>query len=196
MHLFSSGILVVCACTAWAADVKPGKPVEVDIGSFANQGDGWTFYGGWEFKGATGTLVRSGDAGHAGPGAARLNGDFSAGGFYVGMKVAKLELPITDFSYWVKPEGIEKTMGVRLTDEGGQTFQYTVRLAKGDDWQRVTIQPGTTTAQGHFGGSNNGVWQGKLSGAMITFSKHDCRKEAIGSCLIDDITVTVTKPKP
>lgn len=169
--------------SAWTAERR------VDLGSFANRLDGWEYYGGFEFPGATGSLTRTGEAGHGGAGAARLSGDFSAGGYYVGMRIAKLNLAAAGFACWVRPEGIAKTLSVRLTDEGGQTFQYLVRLAAGNDWQRITVIPGTTPAQGHFGGANDGAWKGRLSGAMIMLSKRDCSNGSSGACLIDDIAV-------
>jgi hypothetical protein len=172
-------------CAAWTAERR------VDIGSFGNRLDGWEYYGGFEFPGATGTLARTGESGHATAGAARLSGDFSAGGFYVGMRITKLNLAATGFSCWIKPDGIAKTIGLRLTDEGGQTFQYLIRLATGSDWQRITVLPGTTPAQGHFGGANDGTWKGRLGGAMLMLSKHDCSNGSSGACLVDDITVGV-----
>ncbi len=178
-------LITTLAVTAWTAERR------VDLGSFANRLDDWEYYGGFEFPGATGTLTRTGEAGHAEAGAARLSGDFAAGGVYVAMRIAKLNLAATGFSCWIKPEGIAKTIGVRLTDEGGQTFQYRVRLATGTGWQRITVVPGTTPAQGHFGGASDGTWKGHLSGGMIMLSKHDCSNGTSGSCLIDDVTVSV-----
>jgi len=171
-------------------DAPPAKPAVVDMGRFAKHLSGWAFIAGTEYPGATGTLTWNETAGHAEPGAASLQGDFSAGGRYVGMRIRKVDLQATEFACWVKPDGLAKSIMVRLTDANDQTFQYRLPLALGNDWQRLAVVPGTTVAESFYSGPKDGTWKGPLAAIVVGLSKEDLIQGTSASCLIDDATVT------
>src|SRR5262245_56748826 len=53
------------------------------IGDYENTAEGWTFYPGSEFPGATGSFALDTTDNHSGTSSGKLSGNFSAGGAYV-----------------------------------------------------------------------------------------------------------------
>ena len=92
----------------------------VVISDFATDLQKWEYNGGWEFKGAKGSLTHEPVGGRTG-GAARLTGDFSKGGSYVAMK-RDLRLDAREIRFQVKAPD-SRAVHVRLTDAAKQTFQ-------------------------------------------------------------------------
>ena len=187
-------LLIFLADVVWGGDALPGKPATVDLGGFAKQLDSWSFTVGAEYPGATGTLTWLGTVGHTAPGVASLRGDFSAGGRYVGMRIRKVDRLATEFACWVKPDGLAKSIMVRLTDAGDQTFQYQLPLAPGTDWQRIAVAPGTTVPESNFSGPNDGKWQGHIAAIVIGLSKESLIQGSAVACLIDDVVIVIPGP--
>jgi hypothetical protein len=187
-------LLILLSGTVWGGDAPARSPGTVDLGAFAKQLDNWAFVGGTEYPGATGTLRWVGEIGHGAPGSASLHGDFSAGGRYVGMRFRKVERLATEFSCWVKPDGLTKSIMVRLTDAGAQTFQYQLPLAPGTDWQRIAVTPGTTLPESSFSGRGDGKWQGHIAAIVIGLSKESIIQGSAATCLVDDVAITVPGP--
>jgi hypothetical protein len=165
---------------------------EEGIGDFAAGLDGWTYNGGWEFKGAQGRANRIPDQGHTAPGSMRLSAEFGAGGSYVALTRRVDPTPLGELKFWVKPEGLTG-LDIRLTDSGEQTFQYEVRLEGGDEWQEITISPRTDSPKSHWGGLNDGQWGGEVGAVWIMLSRRFCQSGASGACLIDDIRLVPGK---
>ncbi|MCX6959670.1 MAG: hypothetical protein NTW91_05200 [Verrucomicrobia bacterium] len=163
-----------------------------EIGVFTDALDGWTYNGGWEFKGANGRASRIPDQGHNAPGAVRLSAEFAAGSSYVALTRRVDPMPLGELKFWVKPEGITG-LDIRLTDSGEQTFQYEVRLEGGDEWQEITISPLTDSPKSHWGGLNDGKWGGEARVVWIMLSRRFCKDGAAGACLIDDIRLVPGK---
>lgn len=187
-------LLILLAGVVWGGDALPGEPATVGLGGFDKQLDNWSFTGGAEYPGATGTLTWQGTVGHAAPGAASLGGDFSAGGRYVGMRLRKVNRLATEFAFWVKPDGLAKSIMVRLTDAGDQTFHYQLPLANGTDWQRIAVAPGITIPQSTFSGSKDGKWQGHIAAIVIGLTKESITQGGVVACLIDDVVITIPAP--
>lgn len=183
--------LLPLALAACAVSADP--PRVIPVGAFDNDTDGWSFNGGWEFKGAGGGLTRV-DGGRSG-GAGRLAGDFAKGGAYVAMTRGIGSRP-REFRCWVKPENLD-ALDLRLTDGTGQTFQYTLPL-QGTDWQQISLEPGTTPAKGHWGGANTGTWTGAAKDVWLMLSKNHCTAGKAASLLVDDAEVVAdawTRPR-
>ena len=193
-HLLVWLPLFLLTGVVWGGDALPPKAGMVDLGAFAKQPDNWSFVGGAEYPGATGSLTWLGTAGHDAPGAASLRGDFSVGGRYVGMRLRKVNRVATEFACWVKPDGLAKSIMVRLTDAGDQTFQYEMQLASGTDWQRIAVAPGTTVPESSFSGRGDGKWQGHIATIVIGLSKTAITQGNVVSCLIDDVAITTPEP--
>jgi hypothetical protein len=163
-----------------------------EIGIFTDGLDGWTYNGGWEFKGAKGRASRMPDQGHNAPGSVRLSAEFGAGSSYVALTRRVDPIPLGELKFWIKPEGITG-LDIRLTDSGEQTFQYEVRLEGGDEWQEITISPRTDSSKSHWGGLNDGQWGGEARAVWIMLSRRFCQGGAAGACLIDDIRLVPGK---
>ena len=163
-----------------------------EVGVFTDGLDGWTYNGGWEFKGAKGRASRIPDQGHKAPGAVRLSAEFGAGSSYVALTRRVDPIPLGELKFWVKPEGVTG-LDIRLTDSGEQTFQYEVRLEGGDEWQEITISPRTDSPKSHWGGLNDGKWGGEARAVWIMLSRRFCQGGAAGACLIDDIRLVPGK---
>ena len=168
------------AVTAPAAASVPTKRVE--LGDFASDLDGWTYYGGWEFKGAGGKLEHDKTVGRQAHGSARLTGDFSKGGSYVAMKRA-CNAAALSMSFWIKAEGLSH-FSVRLTDATGQTFQRKVDLTASGQWQRVELTD-LSKADGYFGGAKDGVWHGPLKAIWIMLTVQ--KNRGGGTLWVDDV---------
>jgi len=181
-------LFLVFICIA-SANTQP----EEEIGVFTNGLDGWTYNGGWEFKGAKGRSIRVPDTGHKSNGALRLSAEFQAGGSYVAVTRPISPTPLGELKFWIKPEGIH-AIDVRLTDTNEQTFQYQVRLKDGDEWQELTVSPKIDSAKSHWGGNNNGVWGGEAKAVWIMLSRNYCQNNTAGAFLIDDIYLVQPKP--
>jgi hypothetical protein len=123
-----------------------------------------------------------------------LRGDFSAGGRYVGMRIRKVDRQSTEFACWVKSDGLAKSIMVRLTDAGDQTFQYQLPLANGTDWQRITVAPGTTIPESSFSGRKDGKWQGHIAAIFIGLSKDAIIQGSVATCLVDDVVIATPRP--
>ncbi|CAN5688686.1 hypothetical protein BH09VER1_BH09VER1_03830 [soil metagenome] len=116
-------------------------------------GKKWTFYPGYEFPGAKGSLrlekVDDKDA-------LIVAYDFSGGGAYV---AAKTPLEIlegaTALRFNVKADRKHKLV-LRLVDSTKQTLQWELRYDQPDQWQQVEI-PLAGPVKAHFGGQNDGV---------------------------------------
>lgn len=126
----------------------------------------WIFSNGPEYPGATGSLTRG--VGHTGYGA-HLAFDLTAGGNYVSA-TDWLAVPVTAnvLQLWVKnPGGVR--VQIRVNDSTGQTLQYSpsrpFEASVPANWYALTVELGATSA--HWGGSNDGVVHGSITGVSI-----------------------------
>lgn len=88
-------------------------------------------------------------------------------------------------------------LSLRLTDSGGQTFQYrAVRPLEGQNptyWYPVTID--LKKPQGFWGGANNGVIQGQIRSLWILAETTE-GKAVTGTVTVDDIALLSAMPTP
>lgn len=146
--------LVLCGACAAAADPARDPGVR-PIADFAGSLDGWEYYGGYEFPGASGRLQRDANAGPKGAPCAKLTGDFAAGGSYVAMTKA-VDAPCAGVSIQLRAVGCRR-VSIRLTDSSGQIFQQEVRIKASDDWQVVAVDD-PVGAGSSWGGAKDKVW--------------------------------------
>lgn len=121
--------LLAC-CTLTAAEHR------ID---FENGSPGWSYYGGFEFPGATGSIGITRASAREGKHALRLHGDFTGGGRYV---AATCALPAGTtchaLRFWVQGTDVD-SIGLRIVDSTGQTFQFTRPLQRKAAWQEVVL---------------------------------------------------------
>jgi|GEM_PF-2169424 len=185
--------LALITLAAWPPPAPAAEPANTEaLGDFSAGLEGWRYNGGWEFKGSRGRLVHEPSEGHNEPGAARLTGEFEAGGSYVAMTRQGSFSEPAAVRFRVKPEGLSG-LDIRLGDGRQQIFQYSVPLEGGGEWQEVVIHVPDTPAKSHWGGPNDGVWSGELTQVWICLPRRFCGESKTASCLVDDVEVI---PRP
>ncbi|NLX23111.1 MAG: hypothetical protein GXY55_15780 [Phycisphaerae bacterium] len=144
--------------------------------------EGWTFYEGREFPGATGRIAWEGGDGRAAPGCLALHHDFAGGGNYV---QAGWTLPrdnqARSVRLWLrKPHRHRVTF--RCVDSQGQTFQKGVDYDF-DEWQQIEIE--LTGWQSFFGGAADGRVRFPIRQFAILIENNAEPRQ--GVLLIDDV---------
>ena len=130
-------------------------PITESFADFSTGTGGWTYYGGWEFPGASGTLTRAEAAGPNGTACARLSGNFTKGGSYVAMN-RNLKADLLDLRITARSDTC-RVLSLRLTDRTGQTFQHTLPMKPGGDWQTLVLT-NFAAAAGCWGGAADKRW--------------------------------------
>ena len=148
-------------------------PERTSLGEFSRDVDGWTYYGGVEFPGATGSLALSSTEKKSGPNSLELSGDFTKGGLYVAAKKKLSSVKMTGLHFWVKRESGEAVLGLDITDTTGQGHHKQVTLNESQDWQEVTINniADGTPAWLHSGGANDGKFHQPANGMGFSIGK-------------------------
>ncbi|HBC85597.1 MAG TPA: hypothetical protein DCZ94_01455 [Lentisphaeria bacterium] len=139
----------------------------ISLGDFEKDIDGWEYNGGWEFKGANGSLNATDSNAKTGKKCAVLKGDFTDGGSYVAM-VKKLIFDPEKVSIWVKAPN-QKALTVRITDSSGQTFQTKLDLKATDEWQEVVLEDFEKIPK-PWGGAKDGKWHPPANQLWIMLS--------------------------
>jgi len=139
----------------------------ISLGEFEKDIDGWEYNGGWEFKGANGSLNATDSNAKSGKKCAVLKGDFTDGGSYVAM-VKKLIFDPEKISIWVKAPN-QKALTVRITDSSGQTFQTKLDLKATDEWQEVVLEDFEKIPK-PWGGAKDGKWHPPANQLWIMLS--------------------------
>ncbi len=182
-----AAILILAVCTA-AVHSAEGKVAvrTLPIAEFSSSLDGWEYYGGYEFPGATGQLVREASAGPKGVPCAKLTGDFTSGGSYVAMTKV-IEAPCTGVSIRLRTVGCRR-VSIRLTDSTGQTFQQEVAIKGTEDWQVVTVEDPDGKGDS-WGGAKDKVWHPPASKISIM----NCRPRTEGGVSILQVAQVVLR---
>lgn len=139
----------------------------LEIGFDKGTNPGWGFFIGMEAPGAQGNLVMMPEkVGIPALPAARLEGAFNNGGWYVGMSrhfqkpvpFRKLRIKLASYDF--------RTIVVRLVDSTGQTHQMPVGFRSLGEWKDLSIEP-PKWSRVYWGGANDGKWHGNLKSVMI-----------------------------
>jgi hypothetical protein len=177
------------------ADTPPAaQPAPVQLDDFESGSAGWDFASGAEFPGSKGSMTLDSTQAHSGKNSLRLEGDFTGGGMYVGCWRHLDFLKGLDFNaihIWVKSDNV-KTVGIRIADQAGQTFQTSgVALPEGDGWHEWVLKVPDLIKGEHWGGANDGKWRGPAAAFGINIGHtgfiSDTPKGALN---FDDISVT------
>ncbi|MFF0338373.1 glycosyl hydrolase [Kribbella sp. NPDC004875] len=149
----------------------PASTPTTPLGDFDSAAEGWSFYPGSEFPGATGGLAYDTASPHAGAQSAKLSGEFTGGGNYVALQRNLVPIDLKSLSLWVKTSQIS-ALGLRLTDATGQVHQQRLALSGSTAWQQLTVTRfDGGTGYLHFGGADDGVWHGPAKAIMLTLDK-------------------------
>ncbi|MEU4290044.1 glycosyl hydrolase [Kribbella sp. NPDC026596] len=166
------------------------------VGDFEAATEGWTFYPGSEFPGATGGFALDTTDNHSGTGSGKLTGNFSAGGAYVSVNRPLPSVNATSVSFWAKTANLS-FLTFRLTDSTGQVHQQRLTLSGATDWQPLTVTRFDGGKQySHFGGVNDGVWHGPAKAVEVILDKGAIPGATSGSVNLDDFTVNAPATKP
>lgn len=152
--------------------VLPVLAGALEIGFDKGTNPGWGFFIGMEAPGAQGNLVMMPEkVGIPALPAARLEGAFNNGGWYVGMS-RNLEKPVPFGKLTIKLASWDyNAIVVRLVDSSGQTHQMLIWLRSGGEWKEgvwkefVIKRP--KLSPHYWGGANDGKWHGNLKSVMI-----------------------------
>lgn len=150
-----------------------GKGYIVRLDDFANDPAEWKFFNGREFPGATGELTVVDDAAD-GQSAIRLAGDFTQGGMYVAATKA-LTMPaehdLVRIRMRVKTSDVQH-ITVRFGDGTGQIHQKrNVPLTADGQWHDLVLEVDDIVGGEHWGGANNGKWNGPAKLLSINMVK-------------------------
>lgn len=142
----------------------------------------WGFYNGPEFPGAKGGVALSAKSAHSGRNGLAFSFDFTGGGNYVqaGRSIPAGE-KVTGLRMWVRNPG-KNSLGLRVTDGDGQTFQKTFAVPHGG-WQQIEISFSGWT--GNWGGKGDAVFRGSPALFAILVENNAAAKK--GAVDIDDI---------
>ncbi len=151
--------------------VLPVLAGALEIGFDKGTNPGWGFFIGMEAPGAQGNLVMMPEkVGIPALPAARLEGAFNNGGWYVGMSrhfqksvpFGKLRIKLASYDF--------HTIVVRLVDSSGQTHQksfwFQGRIEDRGKWKELSVER-PKWSQHYWGGANDGKWHGNLKSVMI-----------------------------
>jgi hypothetical protein len=158
-----NGITGGTSATLGVDDITTGTPASQPttvLGDYESAAEGWSFYPGSEFPGATGSYTLDATGGHTGVQSAKLSADFSGGGNYVAVQRGLNSVNLSSLGLWVRTSQVS-SIGLRLTDATGQIHQQRLTLSGSTNWQSLTVSRfDTGTAYLHFGGADDGVWHG------------------------------------
>ena len=162
----------------------------LEIADFEKGQDDWGFTTGTEFPGAKGSfeLERGGKTGQF---AARLDGDFTGGGVYVGIsRKLSIDKDFREVRFWIKSA---EASGItfRLIDATGQVHQQRPTFEPNGEWQLVTVKsfdkgPGYQT----WGGAKDKAWHPPATGIAFSLEK-GALKGGKGSVWIDGVEATL-----
>ncbi|MBN2713958.1 MAG: hypothetical protein JXR97_16180 [Planctomycetes bacterium] len=142
---------------------------DVDLGNFDNDKDGWAYYGGWEFAGASGSFEMENAVGVKDSGGGVLKGDFTNGGSYVAMtRNFWPPAPVENISFDAKGENING-FGIRVRDITGQTFQHKLEFVSDGNWKKVSLD--SFECESFFGGAKDGKFHGYVTQISIMIGK-------------------------
>jgi len=134
---------------------------------FERGSPGWTYYGGFEFPGATGSIAITRESAHEGRHALRLHGDFTGGGRYVAARCAlPADTPCHGLRFWAKTTDVD-AIGIRIVDSTGQTFQFTRPLQRKPAWQEVVLD-GLADPKVVWGGAADKVFHQPAASILCT----------------------------
>lgn len=142
----------------------------------------WGFFNGPEFPGAKGGVALSAKSAHSGRNGLAFSFDFTGGGNYVqtGRSIPPGE-KVTGIRLWVRNPGMN-SLGIRVTDSEGQTFQKTFTIPHGM-WQQIEISFNGWV--GSWGGKGDAVFRGLPTNfAIIAANNANVKKGVVD---IDDI---------
>jgi hypothetical protein len=168
----------------------------------------WVFGNGPEFPGAQGSFAVVSGRGRSGSKGGIVAFDFGGGGAYViAAREFASSVPLQGVSFWISGFVPGTRLVVRLTDEGGTTFQYfpTVSLAAGtgyragtaagsaevdesaaaEGWSHVRVYLGDWDI--YWGGPADGVFRGGLRQIGIGVDK-GANHYKTGDFAVDDIS--------
>ena len=167
------------------------------VGTFENAAEGWTFYPGSEYPGATGSFALDTTTAHTGTASGLLSGNFSGGGAYVSTRRALPSLAATSLSLWLKTASLT-WLTVRVTDATGQVHQQRLTLSGSTDWQSLGVPRFDGGNQyTHFGGANDGVWHGPATELELILDRGAIIGGATsGSASIDDVALGSPASRP
>ncbi|MFD7161539.1 glycosyl hydrolase [Kribbella sp. NPDC059898] len=166
------------------------------VGDFESTAEGWTFYPGSEFPGATGSFALDTTDNHSGTSSGKLSGDFSAGGAYVSVNRTLPSVAATSVSFWAKTSNLS-FLTFRVTDSTGQVHQQRLTLSGATDWQPLTVARFDGGKQySHFGGANDGVWHGPAKQVEIILDKGAISGATSSSVNLDDLTLNAPAAAP
>ncbi|MHB1456932.1 MAG: endo-1,4-beta-xylanase [Armatimonadota bacterium] len=142
----------------------------------------WGFYNGPEFPGAKGEVTLSARSAHSGKQGLAFSFDFTGGGNYVqaGRPILAGE-KVTSLRLWIRNPGMN-SLGLRVTDGEGQTFQKTFAVPHGG-WQQIEISFSGWT--GNWGGKGDAVFRGSPVLFAILVENNAAAKKGVID--IDDI---------
>ena len=182
------GLLVLPAAGLASPD---GEAKAILLDDFETEPKGWNYVDGREFPGAKGGLALDAAEAHGGKRSYKLQGDFTGGGAYVGVwrDLAALKgRDVNELRFWVKAANVT-SIGVRLSDDGDQIHQKSVKLAATADWQPLVLKISDLVGGEHWGGANDGKWHGPLKAFGLNIGKDSFAAGATaqGSINIDDL---------
>ncbi|HZX06406.1 glycosyl hydrolase [Kribbella sp.] len=167
----------------------PAAAPTTPLGDYESAAEGWSFYPGSEFPGATGSLSYDTVSPQSGAQSAKLSGDFSGGGNYVALQRSFVPIDLKALDLWVKSSQVS-SIGLRLTDATGQVHQQRLSLS-GSAWQHLSV---TQFAQGngylHFGGANDGIWHGPATAITLTLDKSAILSGTSAAVNVDAVAAT------
>jgi hypothetical protein len=149
---------------------------QLTVEDFDAMSRGWKYVGGEEFKGAKGSLTVDTAMKKNGKASFRLNGDFSGGGYYVGVWLDVGERlsgrDVKELRLWVKTS-TRPSLGIRLADASGQVHQSHVNLSNGanGEWQELVLRIKDLVGGERWGGANDGKWHGPIRGLGINVGR-------------------------
>ncbi len=157
----------------------------------------WGYVGGQEFGPSKGDLTLDGALALGGKRSARLTGDFSGGGAYVGTWKTWSPPPgwdAVELRVWVKSENATR-LGVRIVDNSDQCHQKNggVALAPTSDWQELVLKVADLVGGEHWGGAKDGKWHAPVKGFGLNLGKDTMKDKAIPKATIwfDDLRVVL-----
>lgn len=194
-------VLLICAMILSSAPVY-ALPVEdvqsqglgsddaIVISDFELGDDGWVIHSGDDQPNLIYSFTREGDGGaYADDYYGRLYSDYSsanpANNAYAGI-IKYIGLEISQLSFWVKTTDLA-AIKIRTIEGSGETFQHRIELQNTSDWQEINLTQ--LSASAHWGGNDDGVWDGTLGALFVMVDRQDVtnpNQEA--TFLIDQVT--------
>lgn len=189
----SSGDVWIDAVSAIAHQQDPLW--ENAIGTFENGFDIWKLGFGTDFPGASGQYVRDTIEPKSGIYAAKLQGDFSAGGKYITLGKSFSPLLIQKIAFWIKTADAS-SISLRLKDATGQVHQQKLPLTATINWQKIEIYKFDSGPNYlHFGGANDGKWHGPAQQIEFLLEKSGLNGgKSSGEILLDNVVLTAPFP--